>query len=179
MKKIEMKYKKIFLILLGIIIVFLDQITKYTLMGKNLTIIPNILNFTYTENTGVAFGIGANNIFLTIIVNIIVLGVIIDCIRKNQTDFKILIPLILIFSGGVGNLIDRIFRGYVIDFIDINLFNFPNFNIADICITIGIIFLIIIILNLTKNDTKNKNFSQNVHKIDFFWYNLKENKKRK
>lgn len=168
MKKIEMKYKKIFLILLGIIIVFLDQITKYTLMGKNLTIIPNILNFTYTENTGVAFGIGANNIFLTIIVNIIVLGVIIDCIRKNQTDFKILIPLILIFSGGVGNLIDRIFRGYVIDFIDINLFNFPNFNIADICITIGIIFLIIIILNLTKNDTKNKNFSQNVHKIDFF-----------
>lgn len=168
MKKLEMKYKKIFLILLGIIIVFLDQITKYTLMGKNLTIIPNILNFTYTENTGVAFGIGANNIFLTIIVNIIVLGVIIDCIRKNQTDFKILIPLILIFSGGVGNLIDRIFRGYVIDFIDINLFNFPNFNIADICITIGIIFLIIIILNLTKNDTKNKNFSQNVHKIDFF-----------
>ncbi len=168
MKKLEMKYKKIFLILLGIIIVFLDQITKYTLMGKNLTIIPNILNFTYTENTGVAFGIGANNIFLTIIVNIIVLGVIIDCIRKNQTDFKILIPLILIFSGGVGNLIDRIFRGYVIDFIDIKLFNFPNFNIADICITIGIIFLIIIILNLTKNDTKNKNFSQNVHKIDFF-----------
>ena len=168
MKKLEMKYKKIFLILLVIIIVFLDQITKYILIGKNFTIIPNILNFTYTENTGVAFGIGANNIFLTIIVNIIVLGVIIDCIRKNQTDFKILIPLILIFSGGVGNLIDRIFRGYVIDFIDINLFNFPNFNIADICITIGIIFLIIIILNLTKNDTKNKNFSQNVHKIDFF-----------
>ena len=132
----------------------IDQITKYTLMGKNLTIIPNILNFTYTENTGVAFGIGANNIFLTIIVNIIVLGVIIDCIRKNQTDFKILIPLVLIFSGGVGNLIDRIFRGYVIDFIDINLFNFPNFNIADICITTGIIFLIIIIIKLTKNDTE-------------------------
>ena len=154
MKKLEMKYKKIFLILLGIIIVFLDQITKYTLMGKNLTIIPNILNFTYTENTGVAFGIGANNIFLTIIVNIIVLGVIIDCIRKNQTDFKILIPLVLIFSGGVGNLIDRIFRGYVIDFIDINLFNFPNFNIADICITTGIIFLITIIIKLTKNDTE-------------------------
>lgn len=154
MKKLEMKYKKIFLILLGIIIVFLDQITKYTLMGKNLTIIPNILNFTYTENTGVAFGIGANNIFLIIIVNIIVLGLIIDCMRKERTNLKILIPLILIFSGGVGNLIDRIFRGYVIDFIDINLFNFPNFNIADICITIGIIFLIIIILNLTKKDTE-------------------------
>lgn len=154
MKKIKMKYKKIFLILLGIIIVFLDQITKYILIGKNLTIIPNILNFTYNENTGVAFGIGANNIFLIIVVNIIILGVIIDCIRKKQTDFKILIPLILILSGGVSNLIDRIFRGYVIDFIDINLFNFPNFNIADICITIGIIFLIIIIIKLTKNDTE-------------------------
>ena len=154
MKKIKMKYKKIFLILLGIIIAFLDQITKYILIGKNLTIIPNILDFTYTKNTGVAFGIGANNIFLIIVVNIIILGVIIDCIRKKQTNFKILIPLILIFSGGVSNLIDRIFRGYVIDFIDINLFNFPNFNIADICITIGIIFLIIIIIKLTKNDTE-------------------------
>ena len=149
-----MKHKKTFLILLGIIIVFLDQITKFALVGKDLTIVPNVLDFTYTKNTGVAFGIGANNIFLIIVVNIIILGVIIDCIRKKQTDFKILIPLILILSGGVSNLIDRIFRGYVIDFIDINLFNFPNFNIADICITIGIIFLIIIIIKLTKNDTE-------------------------
>lgn len=142
-----MKHKKVWLIILGIWIILLDQITKVILIGKNTTIIPNILNFTYTENTGVAFGIGANNLFFIIIVNIIVLGLIIKFIkeREEQVDFSILISLILILSGGIGNLIDRIVRGYVIDFIDINLFNFPNFNIADVSISIGIISLIFIL----------------------------------
>lgn len=142
-----MKNKKALLIILGIFIILLDQITKAILIGKNITIIPNVLNFTYTENTGVAFGIGANNLILIIIVNIVVLGIIIKFIkeRKEQVNFSILISLILILSGGIGNLIDRIVRGYVIDFIDINVFNFPNFNIADISISIGIISLIFIL----------------------------------
>ena len=55
-------------------------------------------------------------------------------------------PYILILSGSIGNLIDRVFRGYVIDFIDVNLFNFPNFNIADIAITLGIIYLIVLVI---------------------------------
>ena len=142
-----MKHKKVWLIILGICIILLDQITKVILIGKNITIIPNVLNFTYTENTGVAFGIGSNNLLFIIIVNIIVLGMIIKFIkeREEQVNFSILISLILILSGGIGNLIDRIVRGYVIDFIDINLFNFPNFNIADISISIGIISLIFIL----------------------------------
>ena len=142
-----MKNKKALLIILGIFIILLDQITKAILIGKNITIIPNILNFTYTENTGVAFGIGSSNLILIIIVNIVVLGIIIKFIkeRKEQVNFSILISLILILSGGIGNLIDRIVRGYVIDFIDVNLFNFPNFNIADISICIGIISLIVIL----------------------------------
>ena len=142
-----MKHKRVWLIILGICIILLDQITKAILIGKNTTVIPNVLNFTYTENTGVAFGIGANNLILIIIVNIVVLGIIIKFIkeRKEQVNFSILISLILILSGGIGNLIDRIVRGYVIDFIDINVFNFPNFNIADISISIGIISLIFIL----------------------------------
>lgn len=142
-----MKHKKVWLIILGICIILLDQITKVILIGKNITVIPNVLNFTYTENTGVAFGIGSNNLLFIIIVNIIVLGMIIKFIkeREEQVNFSILISLILILSGGIGNLIDRIVRGYVIDFIDINLFNFPNFNIADISISIGIISLIFIL----------------------------------
>lgn len=54
-----MKHKKVWLIILGICIILLDQITKVILIGKNITVIPNVLNFTYTENTGVAFGIGS------------------------------------------------------------------------------------------------------------------------
>ena len=142
-----MKNKKVVLIILGISIILLDQITKAILSGKNLIIIPNILNLTYTENTGVAFGIGSNNLILIIISNIVVLGIIMRFIkeRKEQVNFSILFSLVLILSGGIGNLIDRIVKGYVIDFIDINLFNFPNFNIADISICIGIISLIVIL----------------------------------
>ena len=151
-----MKNKKALLIILGIFIFLLDQITKAILIGKNITIIPNILNFTYTENTGVAFGIGSSNLILIIIVNIVVLGIIIKFIkeRKEQVNFSILISLILILSGGIGNLIDRIVRGYVIDFIDVNLFNFPNFNIADISISIGIISLIFIFCNSILKEKK-------------------------
>lgn len=151
-----MKNKKALLIILGIFIILLDQITKAILIEKNITIIPNILNFTYTENTGVAFGIGSSNLILIIIVNIVVLGIIIKFIkeRKEQVNFSILISLILILSGGIGNLIDRIVRGYVIDFIDINLFNFPNFNIADISISIGIISLIFILCNSILKEKK-------------------------
>ena len=151
-----MKNKKALLIILGIFIILLDQITKAILIGRNITIIPNILNFTYTENTGVAFGIGSSNLILIIIVNIVVLGIIIKFIkeRKEQVNFSILISLILILSGGIGNLIDRIVRGYVIDFIDVNLFNFPNFNIADISISIGIISLVFILYNSILKEKK-------------------------
>lgn len=154
-----MKNKKIFIIIIGFSIILIDQIVKIILLGKNIEVIPNILNITYTENTGVAFGIGANNFFMIIIINVMILGVIIKYIKdkQEQINLKVLIPLILILSGGIGNLIDRIFRGYVIDFIDINIFNFPNFNIADISITLGIIILIIYIINsmvFEKNDEK-------------------------
>ena len=63
--------------------------------------------------------------------------------------------MILILAGGIGNLIDRIFRGYVIDFIDINLFNFPNFNIADMSIVIGVIIIFIMIINSIKEAKSN------------------------
>ena len=126
----------------------IDQLTNALVIEQNLIVIPNIINITYTENTGMAFGIGQNNLFFIIIINIIVLGIIIKLIKEKQEqiDLKILTSLILILSGGIGNLIDRIFRGYVVDFIDINFMSFPNFNIADISITVGILILIISII---------------------------------
>lgn len=154
-----MKNRKILLIALGIIIIILDQITKIILIEKNITIIPNVLDFTYTKNTGAAFGIGSNNIFFIILVNIVILGFIIKFLkeRKEDVDFKILVSLILILSGGIGNLIDRIFRGYVIDFVDVNFFDFPKFNVADISITFGIIILIICVLKMVLANEKNIN----------------------
>lgn len=142
-----MDKKKIIPIAIGIIIILLDQLTKLILLNKNITVIPGFIDFTYTENTGAAFGIGSNNIIMVIIVNLIILGFIIKFLKdnSNKVDFSIIISLILILSGAIGNLIDRLFRGFVIDFIDVNIFNFPNFNIADISIVLGIFTLIVII----------------------------------
>ena len=143
----KMKNKKALLIALGIIIILLDQIVKVILIDKNIILIPSVLSFTYTQNTGTAFGIGNNNTMLIIILNIIILGIIIKLLkeRKDGIELNTLLSLILILAGGISNLIDRIFRGFVIDFIDVNFLNFPNFNLADISIVIGVFLLVIII----------------------------------
>lgn len=134
-------------IILAVVVILLDQLTKVLMLNRQITIIPNLLEFTYTENTGGAFGIASSKLFLIILVSILILGIIFKFIKERETqiDKNVLLSLYLILAGGISNLIDRVFRGYVIDFIDINILNFPNFNIADICITLGIFVLIIIV----------------------------------
>lgn len=153
-----MSKKKIILIVTGIAIILLDQLTKIVLTDKNITLIPNFINFTYTENTGVAFGIASNNIIMVIIVNVIILGFIIKFLKDNskKANYSILFSLVLILSGAIGNLTDRLFRGFVIDFIDINVFSFPNFNIADISIVLGIFILIIVITKSIIKENKEE-----------------------
>lgn len=125
---------------IGIIIVIIDQLSKILIQGYNFTIIPNILKFTYTVNRGGAFGIGEKYTVLVISL-LIIIGMIIYIVKENSKISKHM-PFVLILSGAISNLLDRVFRGYVIDFIDFNIFEFPNFNIADICITIGIFYLL-------------------------------------
>lgn len=144
-----MKNKKnLSLIMLGIFIVMVDRITKLLLINKEITIIPNFLNFIYTENRGVAFGIASSNTILIVLMNVIILAIIIKFLRDkfSKTNYIIILSLIMILAGGAGNLIDRIVRGYVIDFIDVNILNFPVFNVADISITLGVIMIMIILV---------------------------------
>lgn len=135
--------------IIGIIIILVDQITKFFMIDKYITIIPNFLNFTYTKNQGAAFGIGSNTIIMIASI-ILILGLIFILVKYSK-KITCKIPFVIVISGAASNLIDRVFRGYVIDFIDVNLFNFPNFNVADICVTLGIF---IIIINLLKNINK-------------------------
>ena len=139
-----MKIKKY--IIIGNIIVFLDQLSKVLIINKNITIIPSLLSFTYTKNYGGAFSIGKFQV-VTILSIAIIIGILVFLLIKNN-EIKNYTPYILILSGSIGNLIDRLFRGFVVDFININLFNFPSFNIADMCIVFGIFYLI---YNLLKN----------------------------
>lgn len=139
-----MKIKKY--IIIGNIIVFLDQLSKVLIINKNITIIPSLLSFTYTKNYGGAFSIGKFQV-VTILSIAIIIGILVFLLIKNN-EIKNYTLYILILSGSIGNLIDRLFRGFVVDFININLFNFPSFNIADMCIVFGIFYLI---YNLLKN----------------------------
>lgn len=139
--------------IIGIVIVIIDQLSKMLIINKKIPVIPNFLEFNYTQNTGGAFGIGRIN-FILIISVLIIIGIIVFLIKENKriTNY---IPFVLLLSGSIGNLIDRFFRGYVIDFIDINILDFPNFNIADISIVFGVIVLLYIILLKSTNDNEN------------------------
>ena len=149
-----MKKRAILLTLLILTLIIFDQLTKWLVITNikenSITVIQNILNFTYVENKGVAFGINSNGGISNIIISIFVIIIIIRFMVKQRemTNKFTNISLALILAGGFGNLIDRIFRGYVVDFISFTLFKreMSIFNIADMYITIGVILLIYIVL---------------------------------
>jgi len=125
--------------------VFLDQFIKLIIrtsfnLNESLILIRNFLNITYITNTGSAFGIlkGANTYL--IFFSLIVLGLLMFYWNKIKEKEKIFFSLII--GGIIGNLIDRIFLGHVVDFISFSFW--PAFNVADSCLTIGIIGLIIL-----------------------------------
>lgn len=134
----------IIIIVLGLI---LDRLTK-TYAINNLIENPyngTLFNFTYLENRGAAFGILQDRrIFFIILTLVIVCALVYYFLKNYRTNNKILnIALAMIISGAIGNFYDRLFQGYVVDFIEFAFVNFPVFNIADIFVTIGSILLII------------------------------------
>ncbi|MBR2241208.1 MAG: signal peptidase II [Clostridia bacterium] len=158
--------KRISVYLGAIILIFVDQLTKLAvidnLKDKSITIIKDILNFTYCENRGVAFSIGNGHVPTFIVVNLIIICVLTVYYEKNKEEFQSLLNKIfftMVIAGGASNLVDRVLRGFVVDFIDINgLFDFAIFNIADVFIVVGIIGLVISIFigELKKINEKNK-----------------------
>lgn len=142
--------KKRNIIIFSIILIFIDQIIKYLVHNyiiSDIVIINNFFSITNLSNYGAAFGILSNNIYFLIFISLILIYFIISEIRKNNNKWYI-ISLLMILGGALGNLIDRIFRGYVVDYLSFELFNisFPVFNFADMLITFGTIYLIYMII---------------------------------
>jgi signal peptidase II len=143
-----------------IVLVFLDQMTKiaavHSLKGKSaFSIIPDVFEFSYLENTGSAWGMmeGARIFFLilTVAVFIFIVYVIYKMPEtKKYIPFKIM--LYLLGAGAIGNFIDRLFLGYVRDFIYFKLINFPIFNVADCYVTIAMILFAVLILFVYKEN---------------------------
>ena len=144
---------KLFYFFLSIFIILLDQLTKY-LMFYNYKIYVNkdfiFFRLNYVKNYGAAFNIfSGSRIFLSIISIIISIILLYLILRKNHLPTLDLYSYSFILGGTIGNGLDRIIKGYVIDFINLNIINFPVFNIADLSINIG---FILIIFNLFKKN---------------------------
>lgn len=144
----------------GIIVggVVLDHLCKYwailNLMGqKSRVLIPALLDLTYVENTGAAFGIlSGHPILLAVLSVIILVGITVYTLKKERRHPVFMIAVAMIVSGAVGNLIDRVFRGYVVDFLEFSFFTFPVFNLADCLVVVGVCLLAIQVLFLEKGE---------------------------
>lgn len=141
-----MKKEKVKLIIIILILVITDQVTKFLISINHenfpITVFQNILKLSYIQNFGIAFGLAKNSRIFFITINFIIIGMILKFLFtqcRNLNSIK-KVCLAIIAAGGIGNLVDRVFRGYVVDFIDISaIINYPVFNFADILICMGII----------------------------------------
>jgi signal peptidase II len=149
-----MKSRYIILLVVSVLVLIIDQLTKIYIdksmaLHSSITVIENFFSITYLRNKGAAFGILANSSFrlpFFILVSLVAVCVIVAVIKKLREDQKFAaVSLSLIFSGALGNLIDRIRMGEVIDFLDAHWYDhhWPAFNIADSAICVGVFLLAI------------------------------------
>ena len=155
-------------LLLAIAIIVFDQISKYLVVSNigatdSIKVIPGVLDFVYVKNKGAAFSFLADIDYGIILLSVIsvcfCVGVLVYIFKNKPSNKLFMTSLMLMFSGALGNVIDRIIRRFVVDFIELKFIDFPVFNIADISITVGAVLFIVYILFFDKN-TKQKEKSQ-------------------
>lgn len=152
------------ILVIAFICTLVDQIIKNVLIsvlsvGSSINVIGDFFSITMLENTGAAFSILSSSTLFLILISIVALNLIYFFLIKGKglNKYEEIIYGVLI-GGIIGNLIDRIVHGSVIDYLDFNLFgyNFPVFNFADVCIVISIILIIISICKGEKHGVSNK-----------------------
>lgn len=143
------------------VLVFIDQWTKYLVLrdlsgGRVVTPLPHILQFRYVENTGAAFSVLTGKTILlaavTALILLIAIGLLIFEIIPGVLNQ---LAVVLMAAGGLGNLIDRVSRHFVVDFIEVLFTKFAVFNFADCCVTIGAAILILSTILSFAKETKS------------------------
>lgn len=151
-------------IILAVILFIIDQATKYIALTKlkplgSVTFIDGFMDFTFVENRGAAFGILNGRVWLLLVIAAVICIVIIAAMLKmpNTKEYKCLKwSLMLILAGAIGNVADRLFRGYVVDFFEFTFIKWPVFNMADIYVVIGTIVMAVLVLFVIKDDKEEK-----------------------
>lgn len=153
----------VFMALFALGIVAVDQYTKYLTvanipLGGHVDAVKGIFSFTYVQNTGAAWSSFQGMIWLFVLIFVVFTAVIIWEFSKKRWGFTTFERwlIIAVYGGGMGNIIDRIRLGYVVDMINLDFMNFPVFNVADCFITCGSILLIVHLIFFNKKFWKDE-----------------------
>ena len=145
------------------LLVGVDQLTKWLAVSQlkghdPFMVIPHVFSFTYTENTGAAWNLFDGQTWILVgVTSVIMIGVLIVLLSGRFRTYRMAnIGGVLVVAGGLGNLIDRVVRGYVVDFIKTEFIDFPIFNFADICVSVSAVLLVVFFIFIYKED---KNFA--------------------
>lgn len=156
--------KKIKYILIILITFLIDQISKIAIMknfelGESKILIKDFFKLTYTHNDGAAFGLfGGKTIFIVIVSMCILFYLVYELFKRKHVNLLASISISLIIGGLIGNLLDRIYYGYVRDFLDFKIFNydFAVFNFGDIAIVVGALLLLVGMILEELHEKNNK-----------------------
>ena len=144
--------RKVTVPLVIVALIALDQWVKFEIvkniqLGEVKPFIPKIVSLTYLRNTGAAFSILENQQWLFAVITLVVIGAAIWYLSKHiKGSVWLLSALCLIIAGGIGNFIDRMRQGFVVDMFQLDFINFAIFNVADSYLTIGVLVLIVMML---------------------------------
>lgn len=136
---------------LVLVLVVIDQLVKHWVVASVALntahpLLPHVLALTNLRNNGAAWSILEGQQWFFSLVTVVALAVILYLFYRWRHNPRLLLPLSFILAGAVGNFIDRIQHGYVVDMFETLFMNFPVFNVADCCLTIGVVWLVIIII---------------------------------
>ena len=149
--------RKVMVPIVIVALIALDQWVKFEIftniqLGEVKPFIPKILSLTYLRNTGAAFSILENQQWLFAVITLVVIGAAIWYLSKHiKGSAWLLSGLSLIIAGGIGNFIDRMRQGFVVDMFQLDFINFAIFNVADSYLTIGVLVLIVMMLKEEDN----------------------------
>lgn len=136
---------------LALVLVAIDQLVKHWVVASVALntahpLLPHVLALTNLRNNGAAWSILEGQQWFFSLVTVVALAVILYLSYRRRHNPRLLLPLSFILAGAVGNFIDRIQHGYVVDMFETLFVSFPVFNVADCCLTIGVVWLVIIII---------------------------------
>lgn len=148
--------------LLAAVLIAIDQLVKWETVQnfalyEGRDVIPGVFSLYYIQNQGAAWGIFQGRMGFFFIITVLVVGYMIYTFHKVPLKSRLAgISFSLILAGALGNFIDRMRLGYVVDMFRLDFINFPIFNVADVCLTVGVLVMIIYILFFEKEEEKTE-----------------------